>query len=93
MGSSSTVFTVGTLLSRAESSGTRVRVLVEGNWIAGTPLVCDGHGVILETPEDGQYLVRVEAITAVAYDRLLDSGVPHPCTSDAFVASAGPSGY
>ena len=93
MGSSSTVFTVGTLLSRAESSGTRVRVLVEGNWIAGTPLVCAGHGVIVEPPEDGQYLVRVAAITAGAYDRLLDSGVPHPRTSEAFVASAGPSGY
>jgi hypothetical protein len=49
--------------------------------------------VILETPEPGQYLSRVEAITAVPYDRLLDSGVPHPRTSDAFVASAGPSGY
>ena len=93
MASSSTVFTVGTLLSRAESSGTRVRVLVEGNWIAGTPLICDGHGVILETPEDGQYLVRVEAITAVAYDRVPGSGVPRQRESEAFVAQAGPTVY
>ena len=39
---------------------------MEGNWITGTPLSCDGYGAILES-EEGQFLVRVEAISAVAY--------------------------
>ena len=67
MASVSTIYTMGTFLSRAESLGQRVRVLVEGNWITGTPLSCDGHGVILDGGQDGQFLVRVEAITAAAY--------------------------
>ena len=62
----STIFTVGTLLSRAQDAGLPVRILVEGNWIGGTPVDSDGHGVILDSPA-GQVLVRMGAITAVAY--------------------------
>ena len=66
MASLSTIYSVGTLLSRTEGTGQPVRVLVEGNWITGTPLSCDGYGAIQES-EEGQFLVRVEAISAVAY--------------------------
>ena len=62
----STIFTVGTLLSRAQDAGVPVRVLVEGNWIGGTPVDSDGHGVVLDSPL-GQVLVRMGAISAVAY--------------------------
>ncbi len=62
----STIFTVGTLLSRAQDAGVPVRVLVEGNWIDGTPVDSDGHGVVLDSPA-GQVLVRMGAISAVAY--------------------------
>jgi hypothetical protein len=81
MGSMSTIYTIGTLLSRAESSGQRVRVLVEGHWITGTPLSCDGHGVILDGGADGQVLVRVEAISAAAYALPDRSPDDHPSDS------------
>ncbi|WP_110183271.1 hypothetical protein [Nocardioides solisilvae] len=65
----STIFTVGTLLNRAQDQGTPVRVLVEGVWLEGTPVASDGHGVILDNPADGQYLVRTNAISVVLYLR------------------------
>ena len=67
MSSVSTIYSVGTLLSRAEGTGQQVRVLVEGNWLTGRPLSCDGYGAILDADGEGQFLVRVEAISAVAY--------------------------
>lgn len=67
MAALSMIYSVGTLLSRAESAGQEVRVLVEGHWLTGTPLSSDGYGVILESDEAGQVLIRVEAISAVAY--------------------------
>ncbi|RYP83056.1 hypothetical protein EKO23_20220 [Nocardioides guangzhouensis] len=77
MASVSTIYTMGTFLSRAEGLGQRVRVLVEGNWITGTPLSCDGHGVILDSGAEGQFLVRVEAISAASY-ALPEATVPRP---------------
>lgn len=65
----STILSVGTLLSRAEEQGTPVRVLVEGNWITGTPIASDSHGVVLDNPDDGQYLVKSTSVTAVVYLR------------------------
>ncbi|MBD8869800.1 hypothetical protein [Nocardioides donggukensis] len=67
MGSSSTIYTMGTLLSRAAEAGTEVRVLVEGCWLSGTPVAHDGYGVLLETVDHQHSLVRVEAISAVTY--------------------------
>ena len=67
MGTVSTILSMGTLLSQAEAAGSPVRVLVEGQWITGTPLSCDGHGALLENG-DGQFLVRVQAISAISYD-------------------------
>jgi hypothetical protein len=67
MYSSSTLYTVGTLLSRARDAAMPVRVLVEGNWLDGVPVNSDGHGVLLESPH-GQFLVRLESISVVAFD-------------------------
>ena len=67
MASLSMIYSVGTLLSRAEDAGQPVRVLVEGNWITGTPLSCDGYGAILGGEDGVQFLVRVEAISAVSF--------------------------
>ena len=89
MGSMSTVYTMGTFLSRAEGLGQEVRVLVEGHWITGTPLSCDGHGAILDSEQDGQVLVRVEAITAATYVRP-ESDIPRPrAQEDAWAHEGG----
>ena len=78
MRSTSTLFTVGTLLSRAQGTRTPVRVLVEGQWVSGTPVESDGHGVILDGAE-GQFLVRLDAISVVAYAR---TGADGPTVPD-----------
>ena len=39
---SSTMLSVGTLLRRAEDTGAAVRVLVQGTWLDGRVLGCDG---------------------------------------------------
>lgn len=65
---SSTLFTVGTLLRRAQDQGVSVRALIDGQWVAGVPVAADSMGVILDAPE-GQTLVRTEAITAVQFQR------------------------
>ena len=83
MSSVSTIYSVGTLLSRAESTGQQVRVLVEGSWITGKPLSCDGYGAILDAGTDGQVLVRVEAISAVAYVPV-PVGVPRARVHEAY---------
>ncbi|WP_181311206.1 hypothetical protein [Nocardioides campestrisoli] len=80
----STIFTVGTLLNRAQDQGIPVRVLVEGVWIEGIPVASDGHGVIIDHEVDGQYLVRTTAITAVLYVRPDDEAPePRPSTTSA----------
>ena len=39
---SSTMFSVGTLLRRAEDTGAQVRVLVQSNWLVGRVLADQG---------------------------------------------------
>ena len=45
---SSTMLSVGTLLRRAEDTGAQVRLLVEGNWVEGRVIGCDGLGAVLD---------------------------------------------
>lgn len=68
-GNGSTILTVGTLLSRAQDQGMRVRALVQGEWLEGVPVASDSHGVVLDDPEEGQYLIRLEAVMAIHYVR------------------------
>jgi hypothetical protein len=66
---SSTMFSVGTLLRAAEDLGAEVKVLVQGEWLEGRVLGCDGHGAVLDGGEDGQFLVRLESVVAVRFSR------------------------
>jgi hypothetical protein len=66
---SSTMFSVGTLLRHAEDAGAAVQVLVQGNWLDGRVLGCDGLGAVLDDGEGGQFLVRLEQVAAVKFSR------------------------
>jgi hypothetical protein len=66
---SSTMFSVGTLLRHAEDSGAVVRVLVQGAWLGGRVLGCDGLGAVLDDGDGGQVLVRLEQVAAVKFSR------------------------
>lgn len=65
---SSTMLSVGTLLRRAEDTGAHVRVLVQGSWLEGRVIGCDGLGAVLDDG-DGQSLVRLDSVTAVTFRR------------------------
>lgn len=65
---SSTMFSVGTLLRRAEDTGTEVRVLVQGAWLHGRVIGCDGLGAVIDDGED-QCLVRLDSVVAVRFSR------------------------
>ena len=71
---SSTMFSVGTLLRRAEDTGTSVRVLVEGHWFEGHVLGCDGLGAVLDDGAGSQSLVRLEQVAAVTFSRAAMEG-------------------
>lgn len=63
------MFSVGTLLRAAEDTGAEVRVLVQGAWINGRVIGCDGHGAVLDDGGDGQFLVRLDSVAAVSFSR------------------------
>ncbi|PKH41334.1 hypothetical protein CXG46_09585 [Nocardioides alpinus] len=66
---SSTMFSVGTLLRRAEDTGTEVKLLVQNSWLTGRVLGCDGVGAILDDGEGSQSLVRLDQVAAVTFSR------------------------
>jgi hypothetical protein len=61
---SSTLYSVGTALRRAETNCLPVEVLVDGHWLSGNVAGVDGHGVILTTHSE-HCVVRLESICAV----------------------------
>jgi hypothetical protein len=65
---SSTMLSVGTLLRRAEDTGARVSILVQGTWLEGRVIGGDGLGAVLDDGE-GQALVRLDSVTAVRFRR------------------------
>ena len=65
---SSTMFSVGTLLRRAEDTGAAVHVLVQGTWLHGRVIGCDGLGAVIDDGQD-QCLVRLESVVAVRFSR------------------------
>jgi hypothetical protein len=74
---SSTMLSVGTLLRRAEETGTEVRVLVQGTWLSGRVIGNDGMGAVLDDGEGQQALVRLESVAAVMFSRAqMDDEVP-----------------
>ena len=66
---SSTMLSVGTLLRRAEDTGSEVRVLVQGSWLDGRVIGCDGLGAVLDDGNGQQVLVRLESVVAVTFSR------------------------
>ncbi len=66
---SSTMFSVGTLLRRAEDTNVEVKVLVQNTWLTGRVLGCDGHGAILDDGAGNQSLVRLDQVAAVTFSR------------------------
>lgn len=62
---SSTLYTIGTALSRAQGTEQTVEILVGGQWLTGVPRDVDGHGVVLEMDDRSAMVVRVEAVMAV----------------------------
>lgn len=66
---SSTMLSVGTLLRRAEDTGAVVRVLVQGTWLDGRVLGCDGLGAVLDDSNGHQSLVRLDSVVAVTFSR------------------------
>ena len=63
--SSSMLYTIGTALDRAQQDGHSVDLLVEGQWLGGLVVACDGHGVVLESVDHDHSIVRLEVISAV----------------------------
>ena len=63
---SSTLYTIGTALRRAQAGSLHVNLLVETHWLEGRVVALDGHGVILEL-EDAEVhsVVRLESVAAV----------------------------
>ena len=61
----STLYTIGTALTRAQDSGVSVDVLVDGHWIQGDVSAVDGHGVVLHCSDGALAMLRVEKIDVV----------------------------
>ena len=62
---SSTIYTIGTALTRAHDADVPVDVLVDGQWIHGAVSAVDGHGVVLQCDDGGLAMIRVESVDAV----------------------------
>jgi hypothetical protein len=61
----STIYTIGTALTRAHDREVPVDVLVAGQWIHGNVSAVDGHGVVLECDDGGIAMIRMENIAVV----------------------------
>jgi len=61
----STLYTIGTALSRAEQLGVPVEVLVAGQWLSGRIVATDGMGLVLNSENEEHSVVRMESISAV----------------------------
>ena len=62
---SSTLYTIGTALSRAQEAEVAVDLLVTGQWIHGRVSALDGHGVVLHGEDDELSIIRMQSIDAV----------------------------
>ena len=60
-----TLYTIGTALNRAQQAEVAVDVLVSGQWIRGCVSALDGHGLVLQGDDDEMWVIRMERIEAV----------------------------
>ncbi|WP_457205705.1 hypothetical protein [Nocardioides sp. P5_C9_2] len=61
----STIYTIGTALARAQGTGVSVDVLVAGQWLSGHVSALDGHGLVLHRNDGVLSVLRMESISAV----------------------------
>ncbi len=61
----STLYTIGTALTRAQGSDVGVDVLVTGQWLHGHVSALDGHGLVLHGDDDVLSVLRMDSISAV----------------------------
>ena len=61
----STLYTIGTALSRAQDAEVPVDLLVTGQWVHGHVSALDGHGVVLRGERDELSIIRMGSIDAV----------------------------
>jgi hypothetical protein len=61
----STIYTIGTALTRAQGTGVGVDVLVTGQWLRGHVTAVDGHGIVLHGDDDVLSVLRMDSISAV----------------------------
>jgi hypothetical protein len=61
----STLYTIGTALTRAQDADVAVELLVAGQWIHGHVSALDGHGVVLHGEGDELAVIRMGSIDAV----------------------------
>ena len=61
----STIYTIGTALTRAQGSDVSVDVLVAGSWLHGHVSAVDGHGLVLHGDDDVLSVLRMDSISAV----------------------------
>jgi hypothetical protein len=62
----SVVYTIGTALNRAHDNNVPVEVLVEGQWLSGSVVAVDGHGVVLNNAEQlAHSVLRMDSVSAV----------------------------
>ena len=61
----STIYTIGTALTRAQGSDVSVDVLVNGSWLHGRVSAVDGHGLVLHGDDDVLSVLRMDSISAV----------------------------
>lgn len=78
---SSTIYTIGTALNRAHQLGLTVEVLVEGQWLAGSVIAVDGHGVVLTDRDLDHSVVRLEQVAAVRVLSTMPGREPSPRTT------------
>lgn len=77
-------YTVGSSLSRAESSGQTVDVLVEGQWLSGVVVGLDALGVVLAEEGSLPWTIRLEKVSVVR----LRPSVQSPLTSGQLLSAA-----
>ena len=85
--SDSTIYTIGTVLRRAQDNDLPVDVLAEGHWLAGRVLALDGHGVVLTNDELGYAVIR---LTSVSAGRVIDPARARTAGAPAVAADTPP---
>lgn len=73
----STIYTIGTALTRAKDADVPVELLLAGQWLSGMVNSMDGHGVVLHGDDGELSIIRMSSIDAVRVRQAADfDGTP-----------------